>query len=61
MGVKCAQHLAGGGNFPPAPLWNKSILTDTLKQMDPNTIFLYRIYLVLLSLSTGKTDLLLEK
>lgn len=61
MGVKCAQHLAGGGKFSQAPLWNKSILTDRLEQMDPNTIFLYRIYLVLLSLSTGKTDLLLEK
>lgn len=59
MRLKCTQHLAEGGKFPQASLWNKSVLTDTLAQRDPNTVFSYGN--VPLSLSTGKTDLLLEK
>lgn len=33
-----AQHLVDGEKFPQASRWNKSILTDTLEQMDPNTM-----------------------
>lgn len=39
MGVKCAEHPAEGRKFPQASLWNKSILTDILEQMDPNTTY----------------------
>lgn len=56
--MKCTQHLAEGGKFPQASLWNKSILIDTLEQMGPNPRSHRNVPL---SLSTGKTDSLLEK